>query len=107
MQKEYGKGRRKGGLQCTFFIQERGGDDAEGVRKGEEEGRFTVYFFHSGMGLEMMQKEYGKGRRKGGLQCTFFIQERGGDDAEGVRKGEDCSLHLNPCLLTVLDVPLW
>jgi hypothetical protein len=50
MQKEYGKGRRKGGLQCTFFIQERGGDDAEAVRKGEEEGRFTVYFFHSGKG---------------------------------------------------------
>ncbi len=41
---------RGGGLQCTFFIQEWGGDDAEGVRKGEEEGRFTVYFFHSGMG---------------------------------------------------------
>ncbi len=40
----------RGGLQCTFFIQEWGGDDAEGVRKGEEEGRFTVHFFHSGMG---------------------------------------------------------
>ncbi len=50
MQKEYGKGRRKGGLKCTFFIQERGGDDAEGLREGEKEGMLTVYIFHSGKG---------------------------------------------------------
>jgi hypothetical protein len=42
IQKDYGKGRKKGGLQCSFFIQEWGGDDAEGVREGEKEGRFTV-----------------------------------------------------------------
>ncbi len=91
MQKEYEKGRRKGGLQCTFFIQERGGDDAERRITGRGEGR-EVYsvLFSFRIGVEMMQKEYGKGKRKRkkGLQCTFFIQDRGGDDAEGIREGE-------------------
>ncbi len=41
---------RKGDLFCIRFIQEKGGDDAEGLREGEKEGRFTVYFFHPGKG---------------------------------------------------------